>query len=205
MKKILCYGDSNTFGFNPKNGARFDINTRWSGILKNNLKESFEVIEEGLNNRSGFVDDTNDLNYSAFLHLPKILEKHKDIDILIFAIGTNDSQFRFNVDYETIEKRLENIINLIKNKNIKPIIIPPVKLTKQILKGTFVNFFDEKSIVKSEKIFPIYKKIADKYDCSYFDFNDFVEPSIVDGLHYDELSHQIIAQKLSDFIKLLCI
>ena len=34
MKKILCYGDSNTFGFNPENGKRFDNLTRWSGILK---------------------------------------------------------------------------------------------------------------------------------------------------------------------------
>lgn len=37
MKKILCYGDSNTFGYNPANGLRFDENNRWSGILKSTL------------------------------------------------------------------------------------------------------------------------------------------------------------------------
>ena len=39
MKKILCYGDSNTYGFNPKNGLRFDDNTRWSALLGAKLKD----------------------------------------------------------------------------------------------------------------------------------------------------------------------
>ena len=31
MKRILCFGDSNTWGFAPKDGYRFDENTRWTG------------------------------------------------------------------------------------------------------------------------------------------------------------------------------
>ena len=33
MKKIICYGDSNTFGYNPKDGSRFDENIRWTSDL----------------------------------------------------------------------------------------------------------------------------------------------------------------------------
>ena len=33
MKKVLCFGDSNTFGFIQESGKRYDKNTRWSGIL----------------------------------------------------------------------------------------------------------------------------------------------------------------------------
>ena len=54
MKKILCYGDSNTFGYNPETGGRYDKNTRWSGILSYLLKENYEIIEEGMNNRTAF-------------------------------------------------------------------------------------------------------------------------------------------------------
>jgi lysophospholipase L1-like esterase len=32
--KILCYGDSNTWGYNPKDSSRFDESKRWTGILK---------------------------------------------------------------------------------------------------------------------------------------------------------------------------
>ena len=42
---ILCFGDSNTFGYNPTNGLRYDKNTRWTGVLQNLLGDNFNVIE----------------------------------------------------------------------------------------------------------------------------------------------------------------
>ena len=44
MKKILCYGDSNTFGYNPVDGSRFDDKTRWTALLQENLGSDFEII-----------------------------------------------------------------------------------------------------------------------------------------------------------------
>jgi len=46
MKNILCYGDSNTYGYNPENGQRYDYNIRWTGILQNLLGLEYRVIEE---------------------------------------------------------------------------------------------------------------------------------------------------------------
>ena len=37
MKKILCYGDSNTFGYNPYDASRYNEHTRWTAILQNIL------------------------------------------------------------------------------------------------------------------------------------------------------------------------
>ena len=48
MKKILCYGDSNTYGFIPETGARYSEHERWSGILKELL--SFIVLLSNLCN-----------------------------------------------------------------------------------------------------------------------------------------------------------
>ena len=47
----------------------------------------------------------------------------------------------------------------------------------------------------------VYKKIATNLKCHYFDFNEFITPSDLDGLHYDKNSHILIAQKLISFIK----
>lgn len=34
MKNILCYGDSNTWGFIPaSNEERYPVNVRWPGVL----------------------------------------------------------------------------------------------------------------------------------------------------------------------------
>ena len=41
---ILCFGDSNTHGYNPKDTTRFEKNIRWTGILQNLLGEKDYVI-----------------------------------------------------------------------------------------------------------------------------------------------------------------
>lgn len=43
MINILCFGDSNTFGTNPK-GGRHSWNTRWPGRLQVLLGPEYYVI-----------------------------------------------------------------------------------------------------------------------------------------------------------------
>ena len=52
MKRILCYGDSNTWGFIPGSGKRYPSDVRWTGVMSKALGEEYEVIEAGLNGRS---------------------------------------------------------------------------------------------------------------------------------------------------------
>ena len=104
MKKILCYGDSNTYGFNPADGSRYDENTRWTGVLQLDLGEEYEVINEGANNRTGFVYNPQGDFYSAQNHYPELITKSQNIDIIILAIGTNDLQFLYNTNSDIFEK-----------------------------------------------------------------------------------------------------
>ena len=110
MKKILCYGDSNTFGFNPFDGSRYDEKTRWTAILKENLGSDFEIIEEGACDRTGFADNDKGFLYSAQRHFPKMIAKTKDIDIIVLWIGTNDLQYKYDLSFKQIENGLEKLI-----------------------------------------------------------------------------------------------
>ena len=47
MKTVLCYGDSNTYGFNPANGLRYPQDMRWTGKLQSLLGNDYRIIEEG--------------------------------------------------------------------------------------------------------------------------------------------------------------
>lgn len=201
MKKIICYGDSNTFGFNPKDGSRFDENTRWTAILQKNTENEYEVINEGTCDRTGFVNNPKGFEFSAQRHFPKMLSKIDSIDILILAIGTNDLQFQYDISIGAIEKGLENLIKLAQPKAKNIIIIPPVVLSEKVIEGYFNFQFNETSIVKSRKIGRIYRQMTNAYHCNYFDINKFTTPSDLDGLHYYENSHKIIADKLTEFIK----
>ena len=58
MKQILCFGDSNTYGYIPENGKRYAYADRWTGILSERLKdEDCRVIEEGLCGRTTVFED----------------------------------------------------------------------------------------------------------------------------------------------------
>ena len=197
---ILCYGDSNTFGFNTWDCSRFDEETRWTKLLNKNLGDKYKVIEEGACNRTGFVDNDDGELYSAQKHFPKILNMYEQLDFIVLSIGTNDFQYKYNIEMETVETGLEKLISSAKQKTNNLIIIPPVILDTNILNGPFKIYFNESSIKKSKIAGDIYKKVSQKYACTIFDINDFTLPSSIDGLHYDEESHKIIANKLSDLI-----
>ena len=122
MKKIICYGDSNTFGFNPIDGSRYNEDTRWTSLLQENLGNEYEVINEGVCDRTGFVNNPKGFLFSAQKHFPKFISKTENLEILIMALGTNDLQFQYDISIEAIEKGLENLIKLAQQK-VKNIII----------------------------------------------------------------------------------
>ena len=200
MKKILCYGDSNTFGYNPKDTTRFNEKMRWTGILRDNFLNEYEVIEEGLNNRTGFVDNPDGFNHSGLKHFPKFIENLNDIEIITIALGTNDLQAQFDIDFLTIEKNLDVLINYAKQKTNNIIIIPPVVFDERVLKGRCGYQYDKNCIPKSKQLPSLYKQVALKNNCKFFDFNEFVTVSDDDGLHYDAIAHSKIAQELTKFI-----
>ena len=64
MKTILCYGDSNTWGFDPDGHneeagteTRFPYDVRWTGVLQKKLGADYLVYEEGMNARTTVFDD----------------------------------------------------------------------------------------------------------------------------------------------------
>lgn len=194
MKTVLCFGDSNTYGYCPLDGSRFSQDERWTGILKTR----FNVIEAGLNNRVGFVLSPFGEKYSGLKYFPKVLSACQNIDVLILALGTNDLQYAYNVDMQTMENGLETLITFAKEKTKNIIIVPPVILNEDIFNGVFALMFDKSSIEKSVQVQEVFKKVAFKHNCKLLDFNEFVRPSNIDGLHYDKTAHKKIAEVISN-------
>ena len=199
MRKILCFGDSNTFGFNPLDGSRYLENERWSGILKEKLKEKYLVIEQGCNNRSA-VFDNNSIETTGYKAIKKYLTK--DIDIIILQIGINDMQFLYDYDLEEFKKKFKDFIGLIRklNEKLRIILLCPNVIDECILKNGFNLMFNETSIEKSKYLIEIYNFISQEFNCDLLDLNSIVETSKIDGLHYDIENHQKIANALLDYL-----
>ena len=193
MKKILCFGDSNTYGFNPKNGSRFNEKIRWAGQIKEKLKNKFEIIEQGQNNRCGFTKNKESIELSGGIAIEKYLKLRPDIVIL--AIGINDLQKIYKNDEKTIYEGLKSLILKIKSYGISNIILlTPSILKENILNSFFNSLFDEVSIEKSKKLPDIYKKLSEELNVINIDLNKIAETSETDGLHYDEEGHKKIAE-----------
>ena len=202
MHSILCYGDSNTFGFNPLDGSRYKKSERWSGILSDILGEQYKVIEEGCNNRTMFFKNSAGGEYSGCEYFKTCLKKYANIDFFVLALGINDTQFFYNADELTFEKGLLSLINDIHAfyENAKILVLAPSVIQKNILNSFFAQMFDKTSIDKSKVISDVYRRVADEQGCFFIDLNKIVQTSNIDGLHYDVAAHWKIAEAVAEVI-----
>ena len=196
MKKILCFGDSNTYGYIPNNGARYDKNTRWTGVLSLLSHGKFEIIEDGCNNRTAFAANPAGKIFTGYEILPELLTG--DFDAVVLAIGINDTQFLYNLSSIEIASGVEKLINIVKVKSpqAKILLVAPSILTDDVLNGNFACLFDRTSIEKSRQLPLLYQKIAEKQNIEFLDLNSVAKTSSLDGLHYAPEQHLKIAQAI---------
>lgn len=196
MKKILCFGDSNTYGYIPNNGARYDKNTRWTGVLSLLSHGKFEIIEDGCNNRTAFAANPAGKIFTGYEILPELLTD--DFDAVVLAIGINDTQFLYNLSSIEIASGVEKLINIVKVKSpqAKILLVAPSILTEDVLNGNFACLFDRTSIEKSRQLPLLYQKIAEKQNIEFLDLNSVAKTASLDGLHYAPEQHLKIAQAI---------
>lgn len=83
MRTVLCFGDSNTYGYNPVNGERLSKNVRWTGRLQILLGDEYVVVEEGCNGRTTVFKEPVDVWKSGLEYLKPCLNSHKPVDIVV--------------------------------------------------------------------------------------------------------------------------
>src|ERR1700730_2025122 len=102
-KRILVFGDSNSWGWTPRNDqeptVRLAKNVRWPGVLADKLGPGYEIIEEALSARTTNLDDPEEDLPSEHLRgatlngakvLPALLASHLPLDLVVSMLATND-------------------------------------------------------------------------------------------------------------------
>jgi lysophospholipase L1-like esterase len=87
---ILCYGDSNTWGYQASTAERLGRWERWPGVLQRELGDDVHVIEEGQNGRTTVFDVPFEADRNGLTHLPVSLQTHHPLDLVVIDLGTND-------------------------------------------------------------------------------------------------------------------
>ena len=210
MKTVLCYGDSNTYGFNPENGLRYPENVRWTGRLQRLLGEEYRVIEEGCNGRTTVFDDPEEGWKNGLDYLRPCLNSHKPVDIVILMLGTNDLKEMFHASAEEIAAGAGTLVDVIQvfteeKQGFQPkiILVSPPRIGKGMAWSPFSVSFQADSITRSEKFSYCYKRIAEAKGCIFFDAAAYIEASEADSLHLTREAHRILAEKLCKCVQRL--
>ncbi|CAM3770576.1 GDSL-like Lipase/Acylhydrolase [Vibrio aerogenes CECT 7868] len=202
MKTILCYGDSNVWGYIP-GGGRYGWKTRWTGYLDGLLGEDYRVIEEGLNGRNTGIDDPLFEGRNGQSYLPVVLESHYAADYVVLMLGTNDLKARFNRTVEDIARSAGQLIQLIQSyypQSCEVILLspPPVQHSQDAEKNeAFAGAPD-----KCEALSASYRYLSEQYECSFIDAGKYCATSLSDGVHLDAENHRALAQAVFSQIML---
>ena len=113
MKRILVFGDSNSWGYTDEdNGQRYE--KRWPILLSQELIQkgfNTEIIEDCLPGRTTNIDDPQDgIHLNGAKVLKSSLLSHSPIDLVILMLGTNDLKFRFQRTAENIADGIKELI-----------------------------------------------------------------------------------------------
>lgn len=199
MKRILAFGDSNTWGFNPERRDRYSEEIRWTSLLQNSLSKDALILEEGLNGRTTAFDEPYCAGRNGLASLPAILEANRPLDAVIIMLGTNDCKSVFHATSEEItaglEKCLTKILDYVSAENI--LLISPFYLGEAAL--DFGN--DERSLAVSRELKNTYKALSDKYGTAFLAASDITQASKVDGQHLTAEGHRALFEAILNVMK----
>ena len=207
-KRILCYGDSNTWGAIPGGDetTRYTENVRWTGVLQSVLGNDYRIIEEGYCGRTTVFDDVVENRVNGLTYFAQCIASQSPLDLIIIMLGTNDLKFSHTPEY--VAKSMEVLLEMAYNpyswerqKCPRVLLIAPPKLSENIRSSCFCGMFTEESVQISGRIGKLYKKLAEKWECDFLDAAEFVKASPVDCVHLEREGHKILAKAVAEKIK----
>src|ERR1700730_4529155 len=206
-KVILCFGDSNTWGFNPENGERFGPEVRWTGVLQTELGIGYAIVEEGLNARTTVFDDPVEgtrIDRNGRNHLGILLESHRPIDLVIVMLGLNDLKRRLAVSAYDIAQGAGELVQIVQCSRSGPHNQAPEVLLIAPAPVKTLNELDELfagAVEKSQNFGRYYARISQGLGCQFINGGEVVEDDTRDGIHLGAASHATFGRYLANWIR----
>jgi len=203
IMRILCIGDSNTWGYVPgEDGVRTD--KRWTKLLAE-FRPNDTIIEEALCGRTVTAKDTIVPVRCGIDTLPILMLSHVPVDLVIIMLGTNDLKKQFNPSAKHIARGIEEYIKYIRNPHLiagykipKILVVSPVPLRDEIVeRQSLFGEFDENSLKQSKFLAQTFKEVSDKYEVDFLNAGRVAETSLIDCIHLDEKNHEKLAKYIA--------
>lgn len=203
--KIVCFGDSNTYGFDPRLGSsgRYDKDVRWTGLL--DVHEGFSVVNEGLNGRC--IPDSG----SGFASLASVLAHNPDADVFVVLLGTNDIFMIPGITAEGIADRMRRVFQNVpelqdftRKERKHTLIVSPTRPSEHVVFFEMMGIgtgLTRESIAKVMDELPnVLKRCAGEFGADFADAGEWEIPLSYDGIHLSEDGHRRYAEHMADVL-----
>ncbi|MCI8399037.1 MAG: lipase [Oscillibacter sp.] len=188
--RILCFGDSNTYGYDPRSclGGRYPEAVRWTGRLR---AAGREVLNEGQNGRC----------------IPRQAREAEALgravrgaaaDIVTVMLGSNDLLQQSVPSAAACGKRMERFLSVLREEapercQILLVAPPPMRL------GAWVSA--PETLEESRRLAGCYQTLARRLGISFADAGGWGVELTFDGVHFSETGHRAFAEGLLDVLE----
>ena len=184
MVRILCFGDSNTYGYDPRGffGDRYGTEDRWVDLLAK--QTGHECINAGANGR--------DIPRNPYAL--RLLTEHAPVDIFLVMLGTNDllQGATAKESVTRMEAFLEPLLPYC--TQILLVAPPPMK------RGAWVS--TDELVAESIHLAEESKLLAEKLNILFVDIRHWNIELTFDGVHFTEVGHHAFAENLRKELRL---
>ena len=174
-KHIVCYGDSNTWGYCAATGGRYADDARWTRLLQEQLGEGWLVAEEGVCGRTTVFEDPLTEGLCGFTHLAPALYANSPLDLLVVMLGTNDCKQRYSATAQNIADGLARLVTRAKQLPVwagepKVLIVAPIMIDPRVHQVPRVGQEMGEGCVEKSRLLPgLMERTARETGCEFID------------------------------------
>ncbi|MGX6444883.1 GDSL-type esterase/lipase family protein [Neobacillus sp. K501] len=200
-RRIVCFGDSNTWGYDARTLERFPEGVRWTSLLGEDLGDEFQVIEEGLSGRTSVVDDPLFEGLNGFSYIHPCLMSHAPLEMVIIMLGTNDTKERFSLTSYNIAQGIARLAQKAKNTPVgkkgafpKVLVIAPPPIGQEYMETDVGKSMGRDCDRKSEELSIHLSELMKIQGTEFLATKGIVPMNTIDYMHLDEEGHRLLAK-----------
>jgi lysophospholipase L1-like esterase len=205
MRAVLCFGDSNTWGFDPDTEQRFAREVRWPGQLQAALGDGWHVVEEGLNGRTATLDSPISFGRNGLRYLRPCLDSHAPLDAVLIALGTNDLAQRYALTPTDVARAVALLASVVAKSDAGPCGAAPLPIMVCPPPVGDTTWEEDKAGIpdKSALLPERFRTAADENGFELIDLGEVTRFSDIDGIHLDVAGHAAVARHVAQALQRL--
>lgn len=216
--RVLCYGDSNTWGTigkwveDSRQSERYPSDIRWTGVLQAELGDDYDVLEGGVGGRTTIYTQEGNPWKNGENGMLAALSNARPVDLVIIMLGTNDLQINKSITEEDLPAGISKLADMVlsgrhaRNEKQPPklLLVAPVEVRPSAPEGRTAVYDKFRCDIGHElslKLPEVYKKVAEEKGCYFFNAQTVAQPGAADGVHLDAISHRKLGEALAEMVK----